>query len=325
MARFLLILLFLGGGLLEAQDTTYFDRHWEDCKPEDQYFYRMPRWTGEVWEFKTYFSSNDKLQRLAYFGSRRRAEGFIDPPDAVGNWKYWYENGQLDLEMLYRDGNILYINSWDSNGVACVVNGNGTYSSFDPGGDSKIELTIKDSLLNGKCMYYYRQGDDFVLGQVIHFFMGEADGPYQEFYPNGQLRKEGEKRGGRSIGDWTWYKPSGKVLDRHRFDGSPEAEQAYEERDLFVPARVLNFEDVIGSMYLPPAASLQGIYGLVLIEVKLSKKGKVVDTVVLQSPHALLTKAALERIKDFKFKGATWSGEPWEDSFTLPFNFSKPK
>lgn len=60
----------------------------------------------------------------------------------------------------------------------------------------------------------------------------------------------------------------------------------------------------------PPEARKEGIQGRVVIDVLVDRDGEAVKVKAAESPHDLLTKAAIMALEQWQFKPGTINGEP---------------
>lgn len=71
----------------------------------------------------------------------------------------------------------------------------------------------------------------------------------------------------------------------------------------------------------PDEAKKEGIQGRVVIDVLIDKNGEPVKVKVLESPHDLLTKAAIVALEQWQFRPGTVNGEPAEMKIQLKLDF----
>ncbi|MBW2258311.1 MAG: TonB family protein, partial [Deltaproteobacteria bacterium] len=85
------------------------------------------------------------------------------------------------------------------------------------------------------------------------------------------------------------------------------------------PAAPVLIEDVVPEY--PPAARDQGLEGLVVIQVAVLEDGTVGDAAVVQGPHPLLERAALEAARRLRFEPARQDGQPVAVEILYRFQF----
>ncbi len=71
----------------------------------------------------------------------------------------------------------------------------------------------------------------------------------------------------------------------------------------------------------PEEAAKQGIEGVVLVSVRADKEGNIEKVKILKSPHELLSKAAIEALKQWKYKPMFIKGKPMAIIFTVTMTF----
>jgi TonB family protein len=91
------------------------------------------------------------------------------------------------------------------------------------------------------------------------------------------------------------------------------------EGDVKAPVVVTRIEPLY-----PEAARKDRIAGVVILEILIDKSGSVADAMVLQNLPDGLGQAAMDAVKQWKFKPATMNGEPVDVIFNVTMNF-KPR
>ena len=115
---------------------------------------------------------------------------------------------------------------------------NGTYSILDEGIYSQV-VSLEDNrddciVENGKCTYYYKNGqikeegynkdgkndgkwtdyyEDGVIESERNFKDGKRDGKWTDYYENGQIEIEGNFKDGKEDGVWIYYDDEGIVYE----------------------------------------------------------------------------------------------------------------
>jgi len=117
-----------------------------------------------------------------------------------GEWKYWYDNGQLYKKGQYDNGKKVGLwKEWRSDGIK----------------DEEIEY------LNDKKHGIYKEWDSSSQLETEGSYVNDKkNGLWQEWHSNGKLRRKGEYKVGLKIGSWKeWYS-----------DGSKEEEEFYNQK-----------------------------------------------------------------------------------------------
>ncbi|MCB0395539.1 MAG: toxin-antitoxin system YwqK family antitoxin [Flavobacteriales bacterium] len=175
-----------------------------------------------------------------------------------GRWKDFYENGQMKWEGDYKDdlrhgifkyyspeGNLLDIKKYE-NGVelkdvdelvvmkvkeeyddSARVRSRGTYNK-----DGKPEGIFKEYGPDGSIVSttVYSQGT--VIGQGLMDGGGIKQGPWEENWPNGNIRARGTYKNGKKVGKWQYYHDNGQLEQTGEYvDGKPHKEWKWYYRD----------------------------------------------------------------------------------------------
>lgn len=153
-----------------------------------------------------------------------------------GKWKFFYLNGKVKIEGVYRDDKRNgYFKEYDEKGMLTEVSKyvNDVKQEAAP---ELVKLDIRtDYYTDGKvktrasykgdtpegvrreysptgevtAAYTYKKG--IIIAEGIVDDEGVRDGPWKEFYTDGQLRAEGLYRNGNRIGKWRFYHPNGNL------------------------------------------------------------------------------------------------------------------
>lgn len=304
---------------LPAQDTTYFSKNWKITSASDQHFYRVSEEKGGLYEYRTYTSADHAPQRIAYFRTNEIPKGKLDPVGPTGTWTLWHYNGQKESEKDYSSKPKRVINGWSLKGVQTVKDGNGFLKTYDAQGRIRWEEEYKDGLAEGKSVGYFSNNDIPKVKYRADVKNGKYHGKYEEYYIDGILRKTGRFENGDRIGQWNWYKPSGKKLDSHTYTLTDQ--EKYREKDTMVYPTPLNIGKVKEDIGYPPLMKEAEVEGTVYVMVLVDEKGKVIDKEVKSSRHPILTKAVLKEVPNLRFKPATLATEEVALWVTIPFEF----
>ncbi|MDY0103357.1 MAG: hypothetical protein RBS07_10485 [Lentimicrobium sp.] len=153
-----------------------------------------------------------------------------------GKWKFFYVNGKVKIEGVYRDDKRNgYFKEYDEKGMLTEVS---KYvndvkqeaapelvkldirTDYYPDGKVKTRASYKGDTPEGvrreysptgevTAAYIYKKG--IIIAEGIVDDEGVRDGPWKEFYTDGQLRAEGLYRNGNRIGKWRFYHPNGNL------------------------------------------------------------------------------------------------------------------
>ncbi len=167
-------------------------------------------------EFKE-FSSN----------GRPLIAGTYDKGKRVGDWSFWFQNGQLAHTEHYVAGKL--DGSWtvfNEDGTksqdVCYRNNkkNGTWVQYDTKGSKRILQTeLRDGIKNGLQIEWYPSGQKKI---EANFVDDKFDGLRTEYFENGKKKLETEYRRGQKNGKESQYKESGEPIFVREFrDGRP--------------------------------------------------------------------------------------------------------
>ena len=101
---------------------------------------------------------------------RKIREGNYKDDKLDGKWTEWDENGQIDLERNYKDGELV----------------SETKYSYYENGQKKWEENYKDGKLDGKCTAWDENGQK---ESEENYKDGKQDGKWTRWYENGQKKK----------------------------------------------------------------------------------------------------------------------------------------
>lgn len=166
-----------------------------------------------------------------------------------GRWKYFYDNGLVKLEGIYRDDKRNgYFKEYDEKGmltdIAKYVNDErqeeapelvklDVKTDYYPNGRVKTVASYKGDVLEGIRRDYDTTGrvissftydEGVVVAEGIIDDAGIKDGPWKEFYADGQLRAEGLYVAGNRIGKWRFYHPDGSLEQEGNYNNQGNAE-----------------------------------------------------------------------------------------------------
>ncbi len=153
-----------------------------------------------------------------------------------GKWKFFYPNGVIRLEGEYKndtkhgyfkeyseDGNLLltskYIDGILQEDVAELVKLE-IKTEYYSDGNVKIVASYKNDVPEGIRREYSQEGEIIkgyvfkkgsVVGEGIIDEEGIKDGPWKEYFNNGDLKSTGTYDKGKRIGEWKFWHPNGQM------------------------------------------------------------------------------------------------------------------
>ncbi len=153
-----------------------------------------------------------------------------------GRWVYFYDNGYIRMEGAYRDDmKNGYFKQYDRNGNLVVVEKYiddtlqenvaelvelDVRTDYYPSGKIKTVASFKDGVPEGIRREYSEDGrilmaftfrEGKMTGQGIMTEEGIKQGPWKEYYYDGQLKAEGKYDKGKKVGGWKYYYPDGTL------------------------------------------------------------------------------------------------------------------
>lgn len=155
----------------------------------------------------TRWHSNGQIKQQGKYKLKQK-ETWAEP-SAIGIWKSWYENGQLELERDYDNfNNPINFITYYSNGQIKTTKKNG----------DKIEYGTNPTyyrLNYGRYWYGNTELLEFKFSQGEH---GDQFGVVMEFYANGQIAAYGSFSNNAKLGDWIYFYEDGKPMmqGKHR-------------------------------------------------------------------------------------------------------------
>lgn len=117
-----------------------------------------------------------------------------------GEWKFYFDNGQLNRKATYKNGKP-----------------NGSWEIFRSDGTLQAKRGFKDGLRDGEWITYDETGKKPRAEE--HYIAGEEDGTWKTWYPNGQQRQQASfkigKRNGMSA---EWDDKGQKIIEAEYTD-----------------------------------------------------------------------------------------------------------
>lgn len=129
-------------------------------------------------EHKRYYS-NGKLEESGQFDANGKA---------VGEWKYYYEEGNIERIEKY-EGDKLFMQSFWKNGKKQEIS------------------TSENGYFLGTTTLFYDNGQ---LWRISNFMNGSFDGMQKSYYSNGKVEHVGFYKKGVRIGKWEYFHENGK-------------------------------------------------------------------------------------------------------------------
>lgn len=115
------------------------------------------------------------------------------------------------------------------------------------------------------------------------------------------------------------------VTVRFKLNGDEEKIEDIEEmtkgavraKDQIAPPKLIKKVDPV----YPEEARAEGIQGVVILEIMTDEEGKVVRVKILKSESSILNKAAIDAVRQWKYKPLILKGKPTPVIFTITVAF----
>ena len=166
-----------------------------------------------------------------------------------GIWKEFYPTGILKNEVTYSDGKMNgYLKEYSPKGslmnTSKYINGElqtnvkelaklDVRTEYFPTGAVRFTGTYKDGVAEGIQREFSPEGkviaakmyvDGTLTGEGILDTIGRMQGPWKEYYPNGQIKSQGDYLNSKRIGDWTFTYVNGKLEQKGKYDKKGKAQ-----------------------------------------------------------------------------------------------------
>lgn len=166
-----------------------------------------------------------------------------------GRWKYFYDDGKVKLEGIYRDDKRNgYFKEYDDKGmlidIAKYVNDEkqvetpelvklDVKTDYFPTGKVKTIASYKGDVpegirrdydTSGRVVAAYIFSKGKIISEGIIDDEGVKDGPWKEYYDEGQLRAEGVYSLGKRIGKWNFYHENGSIEQEGNYNNQGNTE-----------------------------------------------------------------------------------------------------
>jgi uncharacterized protein len=161
-------------------------------------------------------------QYMSFYLDRSiKSIGYYKNNKAIGNWKYFFENGKLKMESdLFEDrigGKWTYYfenGKVSQEGVIEQLKSKGFYS--EDAREGNWNMYYEDNTLKAQAIYeqdeawyreFYPSGELKMEGKISE---GSSDSTWTYYYKNGIVKAKGEENGGLKEGNWIYYHPNGE-------------------------------------------------------------------------------------------------------------------
>ena len=152
-----------------------------------------------------------------YKNGQNKSNGNVKKGFKDGSWTYWFENGEIKLEIVYsrrnfEDGKKISEKKYFKDGKIYVE-----FIVWYENGQKNLEGQKKDGKLDGKWTDWYKNSQK--EGET-NYKDGKKDGWVIFWHENGQKWSEGNYKDGKRDGKWTaWYENGQKQGEGNFKDG----------------------------------------------------------------------------------------------------------
>jgi antitoxin component YwqK of YwqJK toxin-antitoxin module len=204
-----------------------------------KYYFENGKLSGET-EFKDsisyVISSFDKdggqmvkngngLYSEHYESGQKSSEGHVKNGLYDGSWTLWYPNGKVKEVGTYATGGYTLLTSFDPEGNALVVAGNGYHKSYYENGIVAAECLYRNGKLNG--LLLTRDADGTTLLEA-NYHDGKYEGEFKNYHETGELISKGSFKNNVQVGVWTWFHLNGnKEAEANFINGKKEGEETF--------------------------------------------------------------------------------------------------
>jgi TonB family protein len=264
----------------------YFDTDWEQTTREESHYYRYISMdtSGKFRFYVEDFFPDGTIQMTGTYKS-------IRPDNKDGRFVYWYENGNKQMDCVYRDNQLDgLLQEWYESGRR------ESYQEFSKG------------VLNGD---YKSWREDGSLKLKARYHNGQKHGNFQSFYPGGQMVRDDYFENDRLVkgrcfsedGEEVEYFP---YVQMPRFPGGPEKLRKF----------------VVKELKYPSEAKRRGVEGAVLILFTVDEKGNVQNPRVVNGGRKYFNEEAIRVVKKFpRWIPGKVDGIPSPVQISVPIEF----
>lgn len=139
--------------------------------------------------------------------------------DLTGVREFYFANGKLDYEEVFRTGWMQAILQYDTAGKLIssskIVNGSGKYKGLFSSGKTQYEGEYVQGELHGPFTNYFYNGSPQIVKNYNHGFL---DGEYVEYHYGGKLAAKGKYKLGQKEGAWKYYLADGSLYKEETYN-----------------------------------------------------------------------------------------------------------
>lgn len=183
---------------------------------------------GKIVKFTKYAYKEPTLKTFYWDdGKTIKAEGTTICENRIGEWKFYYANGQLDqVGSFNEEGKSFGIWKFYTEEGKLSRQGNvihdkadGLWSYYDVNGKLSFTKTFEKNIITGPFKYYYPNGNIQSEGELV---ADKEEGVWKYYYENGNLKSSGNYTHEVKTGLWKYYEEDGTISYQNEFDEKGE-------------------------------------------------------------------------------------------------------
>ncbi len=239
---------------------------------------------------------------------------------------YYFKNGQLSTESIYKDGKInTAISAFDFEGnpldPGTLKDGNGTHILYLIPEESSKKNTKKSSKKESK-----NKSIGFTKNQVRQYSNGDLDGPYEAYYDNGKIHIKGQLKNGFKDGTWNYYTETEQFSRTEEFNYLDEIALEYKTIDGIPPFFQGGEREMMKFIYYnivyPPNAKKNNIDGMAVCNFITNEFGEISDLKIVRSISDDIDQEVFKIVHEMpRWNPAIQYGLPVCISYNLPVRF----
>lgn len=273
-------------------DTVYYNSNWEQSDYGNAQYYRIiSNDTSGKYQFfvRDYYVSG-QIQMTGNYKS-------INPDYKLGEFYYYYQNGQLQIECSYHKNKL-----------------EGKYLEYYKNGQLKSSMYYKNGLLNGLEKSWSAEGK---LKKEVEYKDGLKHGEFISYYDNGRLIRRDIYKNDELI-KGRCFTREGKDTSYFEYFVIPKFKGGLEGFKRYV----------LGKIIYPEIAKKNNEEGRVYVKFTVDKAGNLIKPIIVKEDKEYFNKEALRVLNTSpKWTPGKRDGQLIDVSITIPilFKLSRPK
>ena len=299
-------LLILINYSLQAQDTLYFNDHWDVCKKKQATYYRVRQqldaggylasdyFLDGTLQMQGTFAADDMREGLFtyyYKNGNKDASGYYLHNFKEGDWIQYYENGQIHSTGSYSRG--FEEKNW---------------KYYYDSGELRVDKNMHQGKHEGSFTSYFKNGQ---LHRQLYYKQDTLAGNKKTYYENGKPHRDEVYENGNRV-KAACYDSLGNEVPFYEYMQVPAFKFGGEEGLIQFLAKNIHYTK---------KARRKNIEGRVVVYFAIEKDGSLSSVKLLHPVDPLLDDEVLRVIKLTQWDAGKVDGEPEVLDFTLPVDF----